>query len=866
MLGINLGRYRLEKWIGGGRFGDVYYAVDTLIGHPFAVKIIRFDREKFQEIIEEAKTLLLLDHPNIVRFFNVEVVRDKILIVMEFLDGRSLREIIKREAPFVLERVIFYAEQIASAIDYAHSRGIVHRDIKPENIIVLDDGRVKILDFGIAKIHLEGEFGVGGTPAYMAPEAWEGNFSRKSDIWSFAVILVEMLLGKNPFFASSLDEIKEKVRNPSLVKVKLSSFGDKIYSVFEKALSLDPELRHERCIDIVNELKEEEIPTTVILDGSKGYDSSEVLESLELTEEQKRVLVAKDRRILVVGGPGTGKTFLISQKVKDLIDNGVDPSTIFVLTFSAKNARLLEHIISARNERGRNVNVLTFHEFTLGIVKRYGYSIGFDEDSIFLSPLKKTYLEKKLIKQITERLNVPETIAIEIFKRFHRIRNECGDIKRFLENSSGRWNIVLKEFWNLYNNFLKTEGIFDYDDLVYFAVRILSENSLALDDVRSRVKYLLVDDVQDLNWLQWRLLEFFSDAEMFLTCDDDQAIYSWRGATLSILREKVRGFKVYYLTKSFRLFDALVYAVNNLVVRNNSVFPKALWSDKSSDKFYFDVKSFETPQDEAEFICDILEILRIKEGYSYSDFAILYRTNMRGGIIQQKLKSRGIPFSFQHSPSYYSKSEAGLVSDILKYVISESENAKNRVFTHLVKLGLRRRELENNVNFRKFMEDIKLLDKASSVIAKLMELFCGLKFTNVHSLYRRISALENLYFAALDFEKRSKNPTIRSFLNYLKFLVDSGLAGEEEGVKLLSIYSARGMEFPVVFVVGLVEGEFPSVKSLAFPEELEEERRLFYTAVTRAKEKLFLTYYRYLSSYSRVMEKPSRFIREFIGI
>ncbi len=866
MLGVNLGRYRLEKWIGGGRFGDVYYAVDTLINYPFAVKIIRFDREKFEELIEEAKALLLLDHPNIVRFFNVEVVGDKILIVMEFLNGRSLRDVIKKEAPFVLERVLFYAEQVASAIDYAHSKGIVHRDIKPENIIVLEDGRVKILDFGIARIDLEGDFGVGGTPAYMAPEAWDGNFSRKSDIWSFAVILVEMLLGKNPFFASSLDEIKEKIRNPSVVKTKLSSFGERICSVFEKALSIDPELRHERCMDIVIELREEEIPATVILVGSKDDVKSEIVRSLKLTEEQKRILSAKDRKILVVGGPGTGKTFLISQKVRDLIDRGVDPSTIFVLTFGAKNARLLEHMIGAGNEKGRKVNVLTFHEFALGIAKRYGHSIGLDEDSLFVSPLKKAYIEKKLIKKVMERLNVPETIAMEVFKRFHRIRSECGDIKRFLENSSGRWNIVLKEFWNLYNDFLKTEGIFDYDDLVYFAVRILSENDLALEEVRSRVRYLLVDDVQDLNWLQWRLLEFFSDSEIFLTCDDDQAIYSWRGAKLSILKEKVRGFKVHYLTKTFRLFDSLVYAVNNLVIRNNSIFPKALWSEKSSDKFYFDIKSFETPQDEAEFICDILEILRIKEGYSYSDFAILYRTNLRGGIVQQKLKSRNIPFSFQHSPSYYSKSEISLVSDILKYVTSGSENAKNRIFTHLVKLGLRRKDLESNVNFRVFLEDIKSLDKASSVIAKLIELFCGLKFTNIHSLYRKVSAFENLYLAALDFENRSKNPTIRSFLNYLKFLSDSGLAGEEEGVRLLSIYSARGMEFPVVFVVGLVEGEFPSVKSLAFPEELEEERRLFYTAVTRAQEKLFLTYYRYSSSYSRTMEKPSRFLQEFIGI
>ncbi|MGB9808014.1 MAG: protein kinase domain-containing protein [Thermosulfidibacteraceae bacterium] len=865
MLDIRIGRYRLEKWLGGGRFGDVYYAIDTILGFPFALKIIKVTPDTLKEVLEEAKTLLLLEHPNIVRFFNIDIIDDRLIIVTEYLEGKSLREVIKKEAPFTLERMLFYGEQLASAIDYIHSRNVVHRDIKPENIMVLSDGRIKVVDFGIAKKDLEGDWGVGGTPIYMAPEVWQGQFLKKSDIWSFAVVVLEMLTGKNPFSSSSMDEVRKKIETPVNLRSKYPFLSERICTVLEKALSIDPMYRFNSCMEIIEGLKGDR-ETPVILDTTSIVDKKDS-EEIELTDEQLKAVLSGERRVLVVGGPGTGKTVTLVNRVKHLIiDNSVDPSTTYVLSFSSRNTRLIEYLLRRILPGEDRVNVLTFHEFALRVIARYGYSIGFDDNFLLLSPLRRSYVEQKLIKEATEKLNIPKEVAIEVYRRFQRVRGKCGNINTFLENTSGRWNNVLKEFWNLYNDFLKTEGIFDYEDLIYLAIEVLSKNEIALEEVKGCVRHLLIDDIQDLNLLQWKLIDYFTDSTVFATCDDDQSVYSWRGATIDILESKTSSFKIYYLTKTFRLFGSLVDAANNLIVRNRSIFPKPLWTDRNSDKFYFDVRSFETPNEEAEFVCDILEILKIKEGYSYSDFAVLYRTNLRGRILQQRLKSKGIPYSFQHTASFHAREEVKLAMDLLKYVVMGTEHTRMKVIAGLRRIGVNLKDVESGEVVLGFLGDVRELDKPSLVIAHLMEILRSRGSLDIVGMYKRLEILREFYEEALDFENRSKNPTIRSFISYIKFLTDSGFSDCEDGVRLLSVYAARGLEFPVVFVVGLVEGEFPSSKSFNFQEEIEEERRLFYTAITRAKEKLFLTYYRYPSQYSRIMEKPSRFLQEMLGI
>ncbi len=868
MKGIPLGRYLLKKWLGGGRFGDVYLAEDTLLGKDFAVKVIRVNPSSLDQILEEARVLSELNHPNIVRFHTVDMVEDRLIIVMEYVEGTSLRKVIERESPMSQERTVFLMQQILNALHHAHSIGIVHRDVKPENIILTNDGTIKILDFGLAKIFEEDlSMSMGGTPLYMAPEAWKGDFSPLSDQWSCGVILYEMLSGRHPFRADNLDELIKNINKPALLP-QTSSADDRLRQAIERATSPEPAERFENCMEFSKAI-ELERGRVVILPVSTHPKKIDIINNL--TEEQKEAVFEERRNVLLIGGPGTGKTHTLMARALHLIKNrGIPPSKILITTFSIRGckeieARLQKHIGS----RVEDIWIGNLHQITIRILSRFGHLIGIREDFSVIPPSQRRQLTQKLAKRLTSRVRASDTVVSDILNRFHRARASLMGKEEFLESSSGRWRDMLSEFWDAYTDTVRGEGVLDYDDLIYYCAMLFKEYPETAEFYRDRIEYLLIDEAQDLNTAQIFILETLGrDKRLFVTGDDDQSIYQWRGGRpdyLLKLREDP-SFKTVKLTKSFRLPQQIRDAAFNLIQFNSRRIPKLFWTSKEGEGFYIDVRALNTPQDEAEFVCDIIDILRMKEGYSYSDFCILYRTNARGRLFEQVLKRRGVPFSFQFGKSLYKREEVQLAIDLLKYAAKPGPGILRRIKNRSHVLGIPPAQCEGNEVFRKLLEDVAACKGPSEVLSVLVEtLGKGANSLEEEGLVR-LNSIEELLKQARDFEERSKRGTISAFLNYVKFLVDSGLAEEDEGVRLLSVHASKGLEFPVVFLVGMVEGEFPLSKVMGVEEEMEEERRLCYTAITRATQKLFITYYRFSSRYTRFEEKPSRFLKEMLGI
>lgn len=242
---------------------------------------------------------------------------------------------------------------------------------------------------------------------------------------------------------------------------------------------------------------------------------------------------------------------------------------------------------------------------------------------------------------------------------------------------------------------------------------------------------------------------------------------------------------------------------------------------------------------------------------------------MQGDVlIESVLKKRKIPYSYQFGKSLYKREEVQLAIDLLKYAINPGPRILERILNRSYVIGLTKDKAKHDERFNQFLEAIQNYKQPSQVLFDLIKLLGRtnvLKNEGTDSLVR-LNSIEELYRQAKDFEERSRTGTINSFLNHIKFMVDSGIAEEDEGVRLLSVHSAKGLEFPVVFLVGMVEGEFPLARAMGVEEEMEEERRLCYTAITRATQKLFITYYRFSSRYTRVEEKPSRFLKEMLGL
>ncbi len=866
MIPLQLGKYKIKKWLGGGRFGDVYLAEDTLLNKDFAIKVARVGHADIDAILDEARALSELNHPHIVRFFTVDMVENRFVIVTEYVEGKTLRAVLQKEKYFSKDKALFYAHQLLDALSFAHSKGIIHRDVKPENIIVADT-EIKLLDFGLAKVFkTDPSMTMGGTPAYMAPETWKGIFTEKSDQWSAAVVILEMLTGKNPFLSENLDELRRKITTGIDVSEVLED--EELAEILSKALDPDPENRYTSCKAFLKALKGK----TVKIKPMNFYTkkSQSILDIL--TDEQREAIESDHKRILVIGGPGTGKTFSLIAKAVQLLENGVLPSEIVITTFNIRGLREIEgRLQKYLPESYQDIWLGNFHQLALRILLRFGYLLGLPSELEIIPPSQRGTVAKRLAEKVSRKVSVAENAIKElVLKRFYKARLELMDKESFISSSRGRWGEILSEFWDLYQDYIFKEKRIDYDDLIYFTAILFKEFPEVADFYKERLNYFLIDEIQDLNKAQILILEKLNEEGFcFFTGDDDQSIYQWRGAHPEYIRTlKDKGFKIYKLTQSFRLHKDLRDAAYNLIQRNINRMPKIFWTSKEGDKFYMDVRALKTPAEEADFVCDIIEILRLKEGYSYSDFCILYRTNNRGRLIEQYLKKRKIPYSYQFGKTFYQREEIKLAMEVLKYADRGSKIALNKVLNLLHAVGLKKTEIDENHPFSAFLNSIKGKKSPSQVLAGLMKFF-GKTQNNIsiaEASITRLTSIEELYKQALDFEERSKTGTISAFLNHLKFLVDSGLAEEDEGVRLLSVHAAKGLEFPVVFLVGMVEGEFPLARALGIPEELEEERRLCYTAITRATDKLFITYYRYSSRYSRFEEKPSRFIKEMLAI
>ncbi|MBE3143468.1 MAG: UvrD-helicase domain-containing protein [Planctomycetes bacterium] len=881
MLTKKFGRFEILSYLGGGRFGDVYLAKDTILGFELAIKVARSGVSEMASFLQEIQILFSLDHPNILRYKSADIIENRLVLVTEYIEGKTLRNILRKEVRLKFEEAEPIIKAIASALDSAHTMNILHRDLKPENIMIDREGRVRLMDFGLAKF-LDKEFtqSIGGTPTYMAPESWRGQIHRATDQWALAVIAVEMLTGSNPFFAENMEEIRAKImRGYTPGELAFDVLPKHVLKTVQTALSPDPDGRFATCGEFAETLflfdsrdnkkppKKEKLDSVVV--PRLSIDDEPGRQAFSPNSEQEIAILSKSPRVLVVGGAGTGKTSTLIAKVIHLVfSSQIDPMHILIMTSSVRAWQDFEKRMDRYlRVKAKDLWIGNFPRLCLQILTAHAPRVGLDPSFELIPPALALQRLRDLggqDEQISATL-LPE----EIQESISRLKLDIS-AREVLKDRPEDLAYV-RHIWEKYQEGLSHDGLIDEDDILVHAFRLLENNP----DIRKRYgelfKNIIIDDFQDfsISSVNLRILELLMSegAALFCAGDDDQEISAFSGdhGSVSASRMTVASGEaaVFNLTKTFRLPPEILSPALNLIHVNEDRIEKVVWTDKSPGHGLFTVMNLATPVDEAVFAASTMNKLKVESVRHWADFAVLVRFARHLRPFRDVFVKMAVPMAGIGGKGFLEKDRVALLLRYLNIVVrfapredldevlSRSQVPREEAVKLLKELHKRKNQITTLGALRSGLERLKLF--GSRIAAE-----------GDNGLSQE-DGLRTFLGMAGDFEERSRDKSPEAFLRYIRIHRDSGLKRDEPGVRMLTIEQVRGLEFPVVFMPAFVDGEFPWGGSLHEKIALEEERRIAYVGMTRATERLYITHAGYRDATKFYPNKPSRFLKEMIG-
>ncbi len=872
MISTRLGKYEIKRWLGGGQFGDVYLAFDTILKSEFALKVSRMRDDEIVMLKDEARLLASLNHPNVVRFYNIDAIDGKFVLVMEYVAGTSLRGLIRQQGRLKLDRSSAIIQQVFAALDYAHRLGVIHRDLKPENILIAADDYVKLTDFGLARFIKPGSISAStaGTPVYMAPEAWAGKASSAADIWSATAVFYEMLTGRPPFLSGNLEELHTLIQIGDFVPPATlePTLPGTVQALIDKGLSPVADERPGPD-EFAARLSQGE--GAIVIPHVDGRRTSPGPAAITPTPAQQEILNDLTGPIIVFGAPGSGKTETLTMGVIKKVNDGVNPGDIMVVTFTSKAAGDLKDRLkkTIRGEDGvDDVWVGTFHLQALKILRRWAPRLDYSEDFEVLAP-----------DEIVSSRSVPGPGS-------HRTKAIMAAIGCFKANGLGpdavepksRWDEECLAFYRNYRQACRRHNIMDFDDLILYTLELLEKH----EDVRSyyagKFKHIFVDELQDTNLAEYRLLRHFSSEHnnILFTGDEDQAIYGWRGARKDLMYKVYNDYpsmRAFVLNRSFRLPQRIVELAQSLILRNKD-FKEHVIPISKTDSGRVVVYPAAHDNDEAAFVVKEISSLVKKRERSYGDCAILYRRNVQSRPFEEALADQRIPHTLIGGERFYTRSEVKMFVDYLTSVAEGDERLARESIGRILNLDAGQQE-----RFAARADQSRPDERSRKVgtAVKCLDIFrAQVREKDLLHPVQILDAIITASGAARPDTVRSENikelyrvakpfapGELSDLLEQVRLIENLDLADwSRDAVRLLTVHSAKGLEFPVVFLTGMIEGQFPMLRSLNDPRDLEEERRLCYVAITRARETLYLTYPKV---HHGRFHNPSRFIVDMIG-
>ena len=624
-----------------------------------------------------------------------------------------------------------------------------------------------------------------------------------------------------------------------------------------------------------------------------------------LNDKQYEAVTNTEGPCLVIAGAGSGKTKVLTHKIAYLIqEKQIKPWNILAITFTNKAANeMKERIANLVGDSATDIWMGTFHSICVRILRKFIDRIGFDSSFIIFD----TSDQKTMIKGCMKDLGIDDKTLTDrnIQYEISNAKNDMLTPEVFAVRAGGDYRKeLIAKVYSLYQKRLKDNNAIDFDDIINFTIKILMENEDVLTYYADKFQYILVDEYQDTNKSQFTLITMLAATHGNVTAvgDNDQGIYSFRGADISNIlnfEKDFPGTKIIKLEQNYRCTGNILKAANSVIKNNEVKYKKELWTKNETGSLP-KVYSADNEYDEGSFIVQEINRLKREEYFKYSDFAVLYRMNTQSRAIEDILRRENIPYKIIGGLKFYERKEIKDIISYLRLIQNPADNLSLKRIINEPKRGIGKTSLEkieqlaneNGVSMydviknadtyglnrvflssREFVNTIEELraKKDDLVISELITQTLkktgytkALELENTVEAENRIANLEEFLNVAIEFEEESADNTLSEFLEGITLSSDlDNLEETEETVTLMTLHSAKGLEFPAVFLVGMEEGIFPGYKSIGEPKELEEERRLCYVGITRAKQYLFLTCSKQRTVFGSTSCNPvSRFLNE----
>lgn len=627
-----------------------------------------------------------------------------------------------------------------------------------------------------------------------------------------------------------------------------------------------------------------------------------------LNPQQRQAVEATDGPLLIMAGAGSGKTRVLTHRIAYLIaTRKAAPWSILAITFTNKAAREMQERVSKLVGReGQDIWVSTFHSMCVRILRRDIERIGFTSNFSILDSTDQLSVIRNVMKQhnIDPKKFEPKAIQAAM----SAAKNELISPQQYEQKAGDYFETLVAKVYTEYQKRLKSNNSLDFDDLIMTTIQLFKEVPEVLDFYQRKFQYIHVDEYQDTNRAQYMLCRMLADSHhrICVVGDSDQSIYRWRGADITNILNFEQDYpeaRTILLEQNYRSTANILNAANNVIGLNTGRKPKNLWTEQGEGP---KIKVFrgDTEHDEGYFVTS--EISKsVTAGKSYQDHAILYRTNAQSRVIEEILIKSDIPYQIVGGIKFYDRKE---IKDLLAYLrlISNPDddisltriiNVPKRSIGDTTVAKLAAAAAERGISIFRVLEivdDLGFAGRTRNALVGFYDMIAALsrmvEFLSVTELTEKIlemseyrlelqnentiesrSRLENIdefLSVTQEFEKNNEDKSLISFLTDLALIADIDSMNDDEedrddAVVLMTMHSAKGLEFPVVFIIGMEEGVFPHSRAFMDNEELEEERRLAYVGITRAEKQLFLSCARMRTLFGRTTANmPSRFLEE----
>ena len=629
-----------------------------------------------------------------------------------------------------------------------------------------------------------------------------------------------------------------------------------------------------------------------------------------MNDQQAEAVQTTEGPLLIMAGAGSGKTRVLTHRIAYLIDEKmINPWNILAITFTNKAAREMRERAVALNPATSETLIATFHSMCVRILRREADHIGYNRNFTIVDPGEQRTLMKRILKNLN--LDPKKWNERAILGTISNAKNDLLDEIAYEHQAGDMYTQIVAKCYKAYQEELRRSEAMDFDDLIMMTLRLFDKNPDVLAYYQQRYQYIHVDEYQDTNHAQYQLVKLLASRfkNICVVGDADQSIYGWRGADMQNILDFEKDYpeaKVVLLEENYRSTKKILQAANEVIKNNRNRRPKKLWTqnDEGEQIVYYRAND---ERDEAVFVASTIDNIVREKVKNFKDFAVLYRTNAR--TIEEALLKSNIPYTMVGGTKFYSRKEIRDVISYLNLIANTSDNISFERVVNEPKRGVGPGTLEKLRNFA-YEQNMSLLYASANImlspikgkaaqgvydfanmILNLRDQLDGLSITDTveaildKSGYldalsmqqtlesqSRIENIEEFMSVTKNFDETNTDGTedetgidrLGRFLNDLALIADTD-DGEIEAaeVTLMTLHAAKGLEFPVVFLIGMEEGVFPLSRASEEPDELEEERRLAYVGITRAEEILFLTNANTRTLFGKTSyNRPSRFLRE----